>query len=132
LDIQQLPTLNATLNALSGVLLTTGYLMIRRRRIAAHRACMLAAFTASVLFLTSYLIYHANTGSRPFPGYGPIRVAYFTILISHIILAATILPMAIVTLRRGLRAQYDRHIQIARWTFPIWMYYRCGYLFDAL
>lgn len=122
LDIQQLPTLNATLNALSGVFLTTGYLMIRRRRIAAHRACMLAAFTASVLFLTSYLIYHANTGSRPFPGYGPIRVAYFTILISHIILAATILPMAIVTLRRGLRAQYDRHIQIARWTFPIWMY----------
>jgi putative membrane protein len=121
-DIQQLPTLNATLNALSGVLLTTGYLMIRRRRIAAHRACMLAAFTASALFLTSYVIYHAKTGSRPFPGYGPIRVAYFTILISHIILAVTILPMAIVTLGRGLRAQYDRHVQIARWTFPIWMY----------
>lgn len=96
--------------------------MIRRRRIAAHRACMLAAFTSSVLFLTSYLVYHANTGSRPFPGYGPLRVAYFTILISHVILAATILPMAIVTLRRGLRAQYERHIQIARWTFPIWMY----------
>jgi uncharacterized membrane protein YozB (DUF420 family) len=122
LDIQQLPALNATLNALSGLLLTAGYLMIRRRRIAAHRACMLAAFTASVLFLTSYVIYHANTGSRPFPGYGPLRVAYFTILISHVILAATILPLAIVTLRRGLRAQYERHIQIARWTFPIWMY----------
>ena len=122
LEIQQLPTLNATLNALSGVLLTAGYLMIRSRRIAAHRACMLAAFVSSVLFLTAYVIYHAKTGSRPFPGQGAARIVYFTILISHVILAATILPMAIVTLRRGLRAQYDRHVRIARWTLPLWMY----------
>lgn len=122
LEIQQLPALNATLNALSGVLLTAGYLMIRSRRIAAHRACMLAAFVSSVLFLTSYVIYHANTGSRSFPGQGAIRLVYFTILISHVMLAATILPMAIVTLRRGLRAQYDRHVRIARWTLPLWMY----------
>ena len=122
LEIQQLPALNATLNALSGVLLTAGYLLIRRRRIAAHRACMLAAFVSSVLFLTSYVIYHANTGSRPFPGQGVIRFVYFTILVSHVLLAATILPMAIVTLRRGLRAQYDRHVRIARWTLPLWMY----------
>jgi len=122
LEIQQLPTLNATLNALSGVLLTAGYLMIRRRRIAAHRACMLAAFVSSVLFLTSYVTYHANTGSRPFPGQGGVRLVYFAILISHVLLAATILPLAIVTLRRGLRAQYDRHVRIARWTLPLWMY----------
>jgi len=100
LEIQQLPALNATLNALSGVFLTAGYLMIRRRRIAAHRTCMLAAFVSSVLFLTSYVIYHANTGSRPFPGQGGVRLVYFAILISHVLLAATILPMAIVTLRR--------------------------------
>jgi uncharacterized membrane protein YozB (DUF420 family) len=122
LEIQQLPALNASLNALSGVLLTAGYIMIRQRRIAAHRACMLAAFSASALFLTSYVVYHANTGSRPFPGHGPIRLVYFTILISHVLLAATILPLAIVTLRRGLRAQYDRHVRIAQWTWPIWMY----------
>lgn len=122
LEIHQLPALNAVLNALSGVLLTAGYVMIRQRRIAAHRACMLAAFSTSVLFLTSYVIYHANIGSRPFPGQGSVRLAYFTLLISHVLLAATILPMAIVTLRRGLRAQYDPHVRIARWTFPLWMY----------
>lgn len=122
LEIQQLPTLNATLNALSGVFLTTGYVMIRRGRVAVHRACMLAAFVSSVFFLTSYVIYHAHTGSRPFPGQGGIRLVYFVILISHVLLAATILPMAIVTMRRGLGAQYDRHVRIARWTFPLWMY----------
>jgi len=122
LDLQQLPTLNASLNALSGLFLATGYFMIRQRRIAAHRACMLAAFAASMLFLTSYVIYHANVGSRPFLGQGPIRVAYFALLISHVLLAAAILPMAIVTVRHGLRAQYDRHVRIARWTFPTWVY----------
>ena len=122
LEIQQLPALNATLNGLSGVLLTTGYLMIRKRRVATHRACMLAAFASSILFLTSYVIYHAAVGSRPFPGQGPIRLVYFAILVSHVLLAATILPMAIVTLRRGLGAQYERHVRIARWTLPLWMY----------
>lgn len=122
LEVHQLPALNASLNGLAGVLLTAGYVMIRSRRIAAHRACMLGAFATSTLFLVSYVTYHANAGSRPFPGQGPIRVVYFTILITHVVLAAAILPLALVTLTRGLRGQYDRHIRIARWTLPIWLY----------
>jgi uncharacterized membrane protein YozB (DUF420 family) len=121
-QIHQLPALNASLNALAGVLLMTGYVMIRTRRIAAHRACMIGAFSTSALFLVSYVVYHLNAGSRPFPGQGPIRAVYFTILITHVVLAATIVPLALVTLVRGLRGQYDRHVRIARWTFPVWMY----------
>jgi putative membrane protein len=117
-----LPTLNATLNALAAVLLVAGYTQIRRGRRAAHRACMLAAFGTSALFLVSYAIYHAGAGSRPFTGQGAVRVVYFAILISHVLLAALILPLAIVTLRRGLLARYDRHVAIARWTLPIWLY----------
>ena len=83
---------------------------------------MLGAFASSTLFLISYLIYHANVGSRPFPGQGPIRIVYFAILISHVILAAAILPMAISTLSRGLRGKYADHKRIAKWTFPTWMY----------
>lgn len=122
IEIHQLPALNATLNALSSILLATGYALIRTRRIAAHRACMLGAFGTSTLFLVSYVVYHWNAGSRPFPGRGPIRVAYFAILITHVILAAAILPLALVTLGHGLRARFDRHVRIARWTFPLWMY----------
>jgi uncharacterized membrane protein YozB (DUF420 family) len=122
LDVHQLPSLNAALNALSGVFLLTGYTMIRQRRIAAHRTCMLAAFLTSTLFLISYVTYHLNAGSRPFTGHGPIRLVYFGILISHVFLAAAILPLALTTLRHGLAARYDRHVRIARWTFPIWMY----------
>lgn len=122
LEIHQLPALNATLNALSGVLLATGYLFIRARRIAAHRACMLCAFGTSTLFLVSYVVYHWNAGSRPFPGAGPIRVAYFAILVTHVILAAAILPLALLTLVHALRARFDRHVRLARWTFPVWMY----------
>jgi uncharacterized membrane protein YozB (DUF420 family) len=117
-----LPAVNATLNATSGLLLTIGYVLIKRRQIDAHRNCMLLAFASSTLFLISYLTYHAHVGSRPFPGAGPIRLVYFAILISHILLAIAILPMAIVTLTRGLRGQYSRHVTIARRTFPIWMY----------
>lgn len=117
-----LPIVNATLNALSGVLLVTGYTLIRQRHITAHRNCMLMAFCTSAVFLISYVVYHTNAGSRPFPGQGPMRVVYFAILISHVILAASILPLAITTLSRGLRGQYTRHVRIARWTFPIWMY----------
>jgi uncharacterized membrane protein YozB (DUF420 family) len=83
---------------------------------------MIAAFIVSVLFLTSYVIYHANVGSRPFTGRGPIRLLYFTILLTHVVLAAVLPPLAIITLWRGLRARFDRHVAIARWTFPIWMY----------
>jgi putative membrane protein len=120
--IASLPLLNATLNGIATILLVTGYVLIRRRRIGAHRAAMIAAFTASVLFLTSYVIYHAHAGSRPFPGRGAIRAVYFAILISHVILAAIIPPLAALTLWRGLRGRFDRHVAIARWTLPLWLY----------
>ncbi len=122
IDYTVLPAVNASLNALSGVFLLIGYVLIRRRRIAAHRNAMLAAFTSSTLFLISYLFYHWHAGSRPFTGHGAIRYVYFAVLISHIILAAAILPMAIMTLSRGLRGRYVEHKRIARWTFPTWMY----------
>ena len=122
MTIADLPTLNAALNATSGILLLIGYVLVRRRRLRAHRAVMLAAFGVSVLFLVSYVIYHANAGSRPFPGRGAVRGVYFFILVTHIILAALIVPMAIVTLSRGLREQFDRHVPLARWTLPIWLY----------
>lgn len=122
IDVATLPTVNATLNACSGALLVLGYWFIRQRRIAAHRACMLAAFAVSALFLLSYVIYHAQVGSRPFTGVGWIRTVYFAVLIPHVILAAAILPLAIITLRRGLRMDVIRHRRIARWTLPIWLY----------
>ena len=120
--ISDLPALNATLNSIAGALLALGYYFIRRKRVAAHRACMLSAFAASTLFLVSYLIYHSQVGSRPFPGHGGVRLLYFTILITHITLAAAIVPMALITLRRGLRLDVARHRRIARWTWPLWMY----------
>jgi uncharacterized membrane protein YozB (DUF420 family) len=122
MTLSDLPTLNAILNGIAATLLATGWILIKRGRIAQHRACMLAAFGTSALFLVSYVIYHANVGSRPFGGQGPIRVVYFAILISHVVLAAAILPLSIVTLRRGLAARYDQHVRIARWTLPIWLY----------
>ena len=117
-----LPALNAALNATAAVLLFAGWRYIRRGRIDAHRRCMLSAFGASALFLISYVVYHAAAGSRPFEGEGAIRVAYFVVLVSHVVLAAAIVPLALVTLARGLRRDDARHRRIARWTFPIWMY----------
>ena len=122
MTISDLPALNATLNATCAVLLTIGYVLIRRGRIQQHRRVMIAAFITSTLFLTSYLIYHYNTGSRPFPGTGVLRTIYLTILVSHIILAIVIVPMALITLSRGLRERFDRHVAIARWTLPLWLY----------
>jgi putative membrane protein len=122
IDYTVLPTVNATLNAVSGIFLLVGYVLIRRRQINAHRNAMLGAFASSTVFLISYLIYHAQAGSRAFTGQGAIRYVYFAILISHVILAALILPMAIATLSRGLRGRYAEHKRIARWTFPTWMY----------
>ena len=122
MGLSSLPTLNALLNSASAALLVTGYLMIRRRHVSAHRACMLGAFATSLLFLTSYIIYHANVGSVAFTGQGGIRVAYFAILISHIVLAATILPLALATLGYALRERFDRHTRLARWTLPLWLY----------
>jgi putative membrane protein len=120
--ISDLPALNATLNAIAAALLVGGYIMIRRGRIAAHKRFMLSAFATSALFLASYLVYHYNIGSRPFTGQGPIRVVYFTILITHVVLAAAILPMALITLNYALRARFERHVPIARWTLPVWLY----------
>jgi uncharacterized membrane protein YozB (DUF420 family) len=120
--LSDLPALNATLNATSAVLLMTGYAFIRRGHMRRHRAAMISACIVSVLFLTSYVIYHANIGSKPFTGRGPIRLVYYTILLTHVLLAVAVPPLAIITLSRGLRARFDRHVAIARWTFPIWMY----------
>ena len=122
MTVHDLPAVNASLNATSGVLLLIGYTLIRARRIAAHRAVMIAAFAASVLFLVCYLVYHAQVGSVPFPRYGFVRPLYFTILISHVLLAFTVPPLAIITLSRGLKGRYPQHRRIARWTFPIWLY----------
>ncbi|HKY20523.1 MAG TPA: DUF420 domain-containing protein [Vicinamibacterales bacterium] len=122
IDYTILPTVNATLNALSGIFLLIGYVLIRQRRIEAHRNAMLAAFASSTVFLACYLVYHAQVGSRAFTGQGPIRYVYFAILVSHVILAIAILPMAISTLSRGLRGRYPEHKRIAKRTFPLWMY----------
>jgi uncharacterized membrane protein YozB (DUF420 family) len=122
MGLSDLPALNATLNATSAVLLLIGYALIRRGHIRRHRAVMISACVTSTLFLTSYVIYHANIGSKPFPGRGPVRIVYFTILLTHVLLAITVLPLAFVTLARGLRGRFDRHVAVARWTFPIWLY----------
>jgi uncharacterized membrane protein YozB (DUF420 family) len=120
--ISDLPTLNATLNAIATMLLVSGYVLIKRGRQRQHQWCMISALITSALFLVSYVIYHLNAGSRPFEGQGAIRLVYFAILITHVILAAVIVPLALATATRGLRAQFDKHVRIARWTFPIWLY----------
>jgi len=122
MQIPDLPLLNATLNAVAAILLTIGYRQIRQRRRAAHRAFMIAAFVTSALFLASYTVYHAQAGSRPFTGQGILRALYFAILISHVVLAAVVLPLALVTLFRAVRGQYPAHARIARWTLPVWLY----------
>lgn len=122
MEIADLPALNASLNALASVFLVTGYILIRRGRREAHKRCMLMALSTSALFLMSYVIYHANAGSVPFAGAGLIRVVYFAVLIPHVILAATILPLALLTTARALRGDFSRHVRIARWTLPLWLY----------
>ena len=117
-----LPHLNATLNASSFVLLTAGYFFIRRGRVAAHRRCQLGALTASILFLISYVTYHQHHGTTRFLGQGVARPIYFTILTTHTILAALIVPFVIITLRRAWRGDFLRHRAIARWTLPMWLY----------
>jgi putative membrane protein len=122
MSVHDLPALNATLNGIAGMLLLIGWVLIRSRRIEAHRICMMAAFGASSLFLASYLIYHAQVGSVPFTRQGFVRPLYFTILLTHVVLAAATLPLALVTLSRGLKARFAKHRAIARWTLPIWLY----------
>ena len=121
-DVAALPALNAILNGTSAVLLACGWVAIRRRRIAVHRACMLGAFSVSVLFLVSYVVYHALAGSRPFAGQGWIRPVYFAILISHVVLAAAMVPFVLTTLYRALGADFPRHVRLARVTLPVWIY----------
>jgi uncharacterized membrane protein YozB (DUF420 family) len=116
------PAINATLNGVSAILLLIGRWFIARRQVAAHRATMLTALATSLLFLASYLYYHAHVGSVRFQGTGWSRPVYFTILISHTILAAAIVPLVLVTLSRALRGHFPQHRAIARWTFPIWLY----------
>src|SRR3982750_3236689 len=122
MSIHDLPAVNATLNAISGVLLLVAYALIRARRIEQHRRVMIAAFVTSSLFLVCYTIYHAQVGSVRFTREGFVRPLYFAILITHVTLAATVLPLAIVTLSRGLKGRNDQHRAIARWTLPIWLY----------
>jgi uncharacterized membrane protein YozB (DUF420 family) len=120
--VSQLPDLNAALNSFSAVFLFTGYLFIRSKRREAHRRCMLAACACSILFLISYLVYHFQVGSVSFKGQGWIRPVYFTVLITHTVLATAVVPLALVTLVRALRERFDAHRRIARWTLPIWLY----------
>jgi putative membrane protein len=120
--IHTLPAINASLNALSGILLVIGYALMRARRIELHRRVMIAAFITSSIFLICYVVYHAQVGSVRFTRQGFVRPLYFTILITHVTLAAVVLPLAIVTLTRGLKGRYPRHRAVARWTFPIWLY----------
>ncbi len=121
-EVSWLPALNALLNASSAVLLALGYLCIRSKRVAAHRACMAAAFGVSVLFLLSYVAYHYGFGSRSFTGQGWIRLVYFPLLVSHIVLAAIIVPLALITIYRAWQGDIGRHRRVARWTLPLWLY----------
>ena len=122
MTVHDLPAINASLNALAGILLLIGYVLIRARRIDQHRQCMIAAFATSSLFLVSYVVYHAQVGSVRFARQGFVRPLYFTILVTHVALAAAILPLALITLSRGLKGRYRQHRHIARWTLPIWLY----------
>lgn len=122
LSLEALPTLNAALNGIAAALLVAGFVFIRRGRVAQHRACMLSALGVSVLFLISYLTYHAQVGDVRYQGHGLIRVGYFAILIPHIILAAVVPPLALITASFGLLGRFDRHVKVARWTLPIWLY----------
>jgi len=122
LSISALPTLNAVLNFTAVIFLTAGYVFIKQRKIEAHKRCMIAALFVSLAFLTSYVIYHYHAGSVPFGGQGIIRPIYFFILITHIILAIVNVPLVLRTSYLGFRGRYDKHVPIARKTFPIWMY----------
>ena len=122
MNVHDLPAVNASLNALSGTLLLCGFVMMRLKRIPAHRAFMIAAFAASSLFLICYVVYHAQVGSVRFTREGFVRTLYYTILLTHVTLAIAVVPLAIITLTRGLKGRVPQHRRIARWTFPIWVY----------
>jgi putative membrane protein len=120
--LSEFPALDATLNAVTACLLSLGYFFIRRRKITAHKVCMISAFATSSLFLTCYLWYHAHHGVTRFSGQGAVRPIYFGLLASHTLLAAIIVPLVLITLYRALRRMFGRHKRIARWTLPLWLY----------
>ena len=122
MSLRDLPALNAVLNAASALLAVTGFLLIRRGRREAHRRAMLAALLCSSLFLVSYLVYHAQVGSVRFTGQGPVRGVYFSVLVSHTLLAVLVIPLVGITLRHALGERFDRHRRMARVTLPIWAY----------
>ena len=122
MDIAALPAVNAGLNATSAALLLAGYVCIRRRWIAAHRACMTSAVIVSSLFLLSYVTYHAQVGSKHFPGTGWVRPCYVTLLASHTMLAILIVPLVARTLYLAVRGRFEAHRRLARWTLPLWCY----------
>ncbi len=122
MSLRYLPTLNALLNATSAALLMLGVKQIYAKNVEAHKRFMVSAFVVSTLFLISYLVYHFNVGSVGFTGTGWIRPVYFLILITHSVLAVLVPPMAIITLYRAWRGDFERHRRIARWTYPIWLY----------
>lgn len=122
IDYSIFPAIDATLNGTTAVLLVIGHHFIKRGSMAKHRAVMIAAFATSSVFLACYLYYHFHVGSVHFRGQGWSRPVYFSILISHTVLAAVVVPMILITLPLGLRNRFDRHRRIARWTYPIWMY----------
>lgn len=121
-DYSFFPALNATLNGASAVLLTTGRVFIGRKQIQRHKRCMIAAVATSSVFLACYLYYHAHVGSVHFPGQGWVRLVYFSILISHTLLAVAVVPLVLLSLINGLKSRFDRHRRISRWTFPVWLY----------
>lgn len=120
--IESLPAVNASLNATSALLLIVGWILIHQKRVAAHRACMIAAFVVSALFLACYLVYHYHIGHRPFPGPTEWKKVYLAVLIPHIALAVGMLPLIAITFHRAFRGDFARHRKIARWTLPIWLY----------
>jgi uncharacterized membrane protein YozB (DUF420 family) len=121
-DYSIFPALNAGLNGASAIMITSGRVLIRRQKVRLHRACMITAVATSSLFLISYLYYHAHVGSVHFPGQGWVRPLYFAILISHTLLAATVVPLVVVSLTYAMRRRFDHHRRIARWTYPVWLY----------
>ncbi|MEO5803805.1 MAG: DUF420 domain-containing protein [Verrucomicrobiota bacterium] len=122
MTLSDLPPINAGLNSLSTVFLTLGYIFIRRKKIAAHRNCMIAAFCTSTIFLICYLVYHYNAGRTTFKDPQWFRPFYLGLLLTHTVLAVVIVPMILMTLNRAMKARYELHKKIARWTWPLWMY----------
>ena len=122
MTLSDLPAINASLNALSAIFLTSGFIFIKQKKQAAHHNCMITACCTSALFLTCYIIYHAQAGRTVFRDPDWFRPIYLTLLLTHTVLAVIIVPLAIVTLSRALRQRFDLHKKIARWTWPIWMY----------